>query len=194
MPSSFSEGLAATSFASSMTSSVLVTPKRCAPTSTTISTRSVWPAPAAASASSRAWAGSSVTSVRSPSLALSSRRRGSLLCPRIAEVRCRWSSPPAASASASDELGAADPDGTRGELPAGDLDGFVGLGVRPKTDATLGRELRHRRNVRLERIEIENERRRVDPQPVALLPDERPVPGLALPVHPRPLRLVTSPS
>ena len=81
------------------------------------------------------------------------------------------------------QLGAADPDGTRGELPAGDLDGLVGLGVRPKTDATLGRELRHRRNVRLEGIEIENERRRVDAQPVALLPDQRPVPGLALPVH-----------
>ncbi len=60
------------------------------------------------------------------------------------------------------QLGGADADGTRRKLQFRDIGRLVGLRVRPKADLRAGQARFHRRDVLLEFVEVEHERRRVE--------------------------------
>ena len=60
------------------------------------------------------------------------------------------------------ELGAADADRAGGELQLGDVGAVMGLGVRPGGQPEAPHRRLHGRDVRLERVEVDAERRRVE--------------------------------
>ena len=60
------------------------------------------------------------------------------------------------------DLGDGQPRGAGGNLPFGDAHRFVGLGVGPQAQAVLARVVRDARQVALEDIEIDHQRRRVN--------------------------------
>ncbi len=72
-----------------------------------------------------------------------------------------FSMPLPAITSASLQRRAADADRARGDLAPGDLDRFAALLVRAQAHARRLGELRHRRDVLLERVEVEEQRRRI---------------------------------
>ena len=80
--------------------------------------------------------------------------------------------PPSVRRSASPIVAQQIPDRARVELLARDLDRFVGLGVRPERHALLPTPGRHGRNVVLERLEIEQQRRRAQVLARARLADQ----------------------
>ena len=69
--------------------------------------------------------------------------------------------------SVSKRLGFADflhtlPDRPERDLPSRNFDALVGLGVRPKSDTRTAREVGHHAQVLFERVEIDDERRRIE--------------------------------
>ena len=67
---------------------------------------------------------------------------------------------------------AADADGARGHLPAADLDRFGALAVRPQIDAGRFGMRGHGGDIGVERVEVEQQRRRIEAGARALLADE----------------------
>ena len=93
------------------------------------------------------------------------RHQASIACGvTTGEVMCRLSMPASPSASASPSL-AQHAERAGGDLAAGDVGQLVGLGMRPKVHLVRLGEGRHLRDVAVEHLQIEHQRRRVQRAP-----------------------------
>ena len=106
--------------------------------------------------------GASRSTARSSHPAASAASRRNLRSPTTWLLTRMSFTPPRTSASASPTFCTHWPDGAVRDLPQRDRGRFVRLGVRAHAHAGRARELGHLRDVAVERVEVDDERRRVD--------------------------------